>query len=270
MLFLRNMTPVAESEIESICRRLGVDDWRYVEIESKHRVLPKDVKDIRKFLSKHRKVTDIKTAFFFDQFLDTPDLALFKADVSLRLRYKKGGSSVYLQYKGPGFRKKGLLFRSEFSTERLKHLLMEESHHDIIHFSHTSVREILSQHADPAMARAMRQHLGARTISRISTGPILSSYQKEKFIVELGSAFLEPSLDRVFAFHIGSRGPHPLSTFWEYENEIKTPDGNLEGKLDRLPDLLRFDSALSHEFSLRSEPLDKYHRCASFFLPHRG
>ena len=261
------MAQSIDAEVESICRRLGIDDWRYVEIESKRRVLPKDIKDIRRFLLKHRKIHHTKASFFFDQFLDTPDLALFRKGVSLRLRYKKSGSSVYLQYKGPGFRKNGLLFRSEFSTERLKHLLLEESHHDIIHFADTSVREILEHHADPAMARAMHRHLGARTLSRISTGHILCSYQKEKFIVELGSAFLEPSLDRVFAFHIGSRGPHPFSSFWEYENEIKTPDGSLEAKLERIPDLLRFDSALSREFALRSEPLDKYHRCASFFRP---
>jgi len=259
------MPDFSDADLEAICRRLGIDDWRYVEIESKRRVLPEDVRDIRKYLLRHKKVSDAKTAFFFDQFLDTPDLALFKAGVSLRLRYKKGGSSVYLQYKGPGFRHRGLLFRSEFSTERLKHLLMEESHHDSIHFAHTSVKEILADHAEPAMARAMRDHLGARTIARISTGHILAAYQKEKFLVELGSAFLEPSLDRVFAFHIG-KGPHPLSTFWEYENEIKTPGGSLEAKLERLDDLERFDGALSREFSLRPEPLDKYHRCASFFL----
>ena len=258
----------AETETDSICRRLGIDDWRYVEIESKHRVLPNDVRAIRKYLLNHKKVSDTKSAFFFDQFLDTPDLALFRAGVSLRLRYKKGGSSVYLQYKGPGFRKDGLLFRSEFSTERLKHLLMEESHHDIIEFAHSSVREILEEHADPAMARAMRQQLGPRTIARISTGHILSMYQKEKFIVECGSVFLEPSLDRVFAFHIG-KGPHPLSTFWEYENEIKTPSGSLEDKLEHLPELLNFDRALRREFSLKTEPLDKYHRCASFFIGHR-
>lgn len=263
------MAKSIDSEIESICRRLGIDDWRYVEIESKRRVLPKDVKDIRNFLSKQRKVSAVKTSFFFDQFLDTPDMALLKAKASLRLRYKKGGSSVYLQYKGPGFRKNGLLFRSEFSTERLKQLLREESHHDVIHFAHTSVREILTHHSDPAMARAMHKHLGARIISRISTGPILSSYKKEKFIVELGPAFLEPSLDRVFAFHIGNRGPHPLSTFWEYENEIKTPGGNLEDKLEYIPALLKFDSVLCREFSLRPEPLDKYRRCVSSFLTYR-
>ena len=262
------MRHFAESETDAICRRLGIDDWRYVEIESKHRVLPKDVRAIRKYLTDHKKVSETKATFFFDQFLDTPDLALFKAGVSLRLRYKKGGSSVYLQYKGPGLRQSGLLFRSEFSTERLTHLLMEESHHDIIQFAHTSVREILEEHADPAMHRAMREHLGARTIARISTARILSMYQKEKFVVELGSAFLEPSLDRVYAFHI-EKGLHPLSTFWEYENEIKTPGGNLDDKLKHLPDLLKFDAGLRREFALKSEPLDKYHRCASFFIGRR-
>ena len=256
----------SESESDQICRRLGIEDWKYVEVESKHRVRPEDVKDIRKFLLKRKKVQVEKSSFFFDQFLDTPNMDVFRAGASLRLRYKKGGSSVYLQYKGPGFHRNGMLFRSEFSTERLKHVLMEESRHDIVKFSRTSVRDILDNHAEPAMARAMRLHLGKSVIARINVGPILSIYQKEKFLVELGNAFLEPSLDRIFAFHIGKTGPHPLSTFCEFENEIKSPGGSLEAKLAHVDELTDFNAALGREFSLRREPLDKYHRCQSFFL----
>ncbi len=256
-----------EDRIEGICRRLGIDDWRFVEIESKRRVVPEELEELRKFLFKKKRVKLEKASFFFDQFLDTPKMDLLRLGASLRLRYKKEGSCVYLQYKGPGFRKDGLLYRSEFSTERLRNVLMEESHHDIVHFSDASVSRILALHAPPAMARAMRRHLGAPALARISAGPILCAYQKEKFLVEYGPVFLEPSLDRVFAFHIGRKGPHPLSTFCEYENEVKALGGSLEAKLERIEDLIEFDGALSREFDIPPEPLDKYHRCASFFLP---
>lgn len=258
-----------ETLSEGVCRRLAIDDARYVEIEAKKRVDPDDAAEIEKYLLKHKKVVHQKSAFFFDQFLDTPRMELFRRGASLRMRYKKRGSNVYMQYKGPGFRAQGLLFRSEFSTERLRHVLREESRHDIVHFANTSVPEILTGHAEPAMARAMRRHLGAAVLSRINKGPILCVYQKEKFVVELGYAFLEPSLDRVFAFHINPSGLHPLSTFCEYENEIKAPGGDFDAKIEHLPDLLEFDANLEKRFDLRYEPLDKYHRCASFFVPRK-
>lgn len=254
---------------ETICRRLGIDDLRYVEIEAKKRVLPEEAKDLREYLLGHKKVRHAKKAAFFDQFLDTPDLALLKAGASLRLRYKGDGSNVYLQYKGPGFHRDGLLYRSEFSSGKLEHLVREESHHDMVHFADTSVRELLADHVVPEMARAMRAQLGRRTIARINTGPIVCSYQKDKFIVDLGDAFLEPSLDRLFAFHINRHGPHAVSTFWEYENEIKTEGKGLRAKLKHVPDLLKFDRQLSRRFDLRPERLDKYHRCASLFLKLR-
>ncbi len=146
---------------------------------------------------------------------------------------------------------------------------MEESHHDIVHFNKTSVAEIVSRHASPAMAQAMRRHLGATVVRRITAGPILSIYRKEKFYVDLGPAFLEPSLDRVYAFHVNPRGLHPLSTFCEYENEVKAGDEDLESKIRCVPDLLEFDAALSRRFDVRRESLDKYHRSASFFFRGR-
>jgi hypothetical protein len=249
-----------------ICDRLGIDDFHYVEIESKKRVIPGQAKDLQKFL---RKKADFdKSSFFLDQFLDTPKMELFSKGCSLRLRYKRNGSHVYLQYKGPGFREDGLLYRSEFSSARLKHVLLEESHHDMIHFTRTPVRSILSRHVEPAMRRAMRLHLGASVVDRISVGPIICVYQKQKFKVKLGSAFLEPSLDRIFAFHINKVGLHPLSTFWEYENEIKAPANSLDAKITHLPDLIDFDRKLSKRFDLKPEPLDKYHRCTSIFRPN--
>ncbi len=253
---------------DEICRRLGIEDPRYIEIEAKRRVVPEQLDDLRKHLLGLRGVKHQKTVLFFDQFLDTPRMDLFRRGASLRLRYKKDGAYVYLQYKGPGFKRRGLLYRSEFSTERLVHVIMEESHHDMVHFRDPSVLKILADHAVPAMGRAMRRGLGNATMSRITAGNILCIYQKEKFTVELGDAFLEPSLDRIFAFHIGPRGPHPLSTFCEYENEVKAPGGDLWAKLEKVDELLKFDTRLARRFDLRPEPLDKYHRCASFFQPN--
>lgn len=252
--------------VDDILRRLAIDDPQCVEIESKRRVVPEEIKRIRGYLLRRKSVQDQKSASFFDQFLDTPRMEIFKRGASLRLRYKKEGQNVYLQYKGPGFRRDGLLYRSEFSTERVRGVLREESRHDIVHFAPTSIRRIIDRHAPPAMARAIRDHLGAGMISRIACSPIISAYRKEKFLVELGTVFLEPSLDRVLAFHIGKRGPHPLSTFFEYENEIKALSESLEAKLRRVGDLLAFDRDLSRKFDLHPEPLDKYHRCASYLL----
>ena len=72
-------------------------------------------------------------------------LAFALLGASLRLRYRRNGANVYLQYKGPGFLRRGLLFRSEFSTERLRDVTMEESHHDIVHFTDTTVQDILDR-----------------------------------------------------------------------------------------------------------------------------
>jgi hypothetical protein len=223
---------------------------------------------VRKYLRRRRGVRHEKTVLFFDQFLDTRDMVLFKKGASLRLRYKGGGGKVYLQYKGPGFRSHGVLYRSEFSSERLLHLMREESRHDIVHFSEVSVADILENHADPAMGRAMRRHLGASILGRLDCGNLLCAYYKEKYSVDLGAAaMLEPSLDQVHAFHLGSRGPHPVSTFWEVENEIKARTGNrIAPKLEHLDALYKLDAELGKHFGLAAEPLDKYHRCSSFFM----
>jgi hypothetical protein len=245
-----------------ICDRLGINDFHFVEIESKKRVLPEAAKDLQKYL--HKKADFEKASFFLDQFLDTPKMELFTKGASLRLRYKRNGTHVYLQYKGPGFREDGLLYRSEFSSARLKNLLLEESHHDMIHFTRTPIRAILTRHLGSEMKAAMRTHLGS-AVDRISTSPIICAYQKQKFTKKVGSAFLEPSLDRVFAFHINKVGLHPLSTFWEYENEIKAKARSLDAKISHLPDLLDFDRKVTTKFDLKHEALDKYHRCASIF-----
>jgi inorganic triphosphatase YgiF len=255
-----------ESFSRLLFRKLDIDDLHYVEIECKKRVQPEEAADLKDWLLRRKNVKHCKSVFFFDQFVDTPSNDLLKAGASLRLRYKRGGSAVYLQYKGPGFTKDGLLYRSEFASARLSGVFLEESHHDIVHFTDTSVAKILRGQASSEMAEAMRRHLGTKTVRRLTNASIIALYQKEKFEVDLGSAFLEPSLDKIFAFHIAKKGLHPLSTFCEFENEIKAGDGSLEAKLDHLDELLDFNKELDKRFDLRREPLDKYHRCASFFL----
>lgn len=253
-------------QVWSICRRLETADPRFVEIESKWRVVDERAKDLRHYLEDMKGVEHDKRAVFFDQYLDTPDLAVLKKGASLRLRYKGAGTQVYLQYKGPGFHSGGLLYRSEFSSQKLAHVVREESHHDLVHFNDTSVREILDKHVAPEMAHAMQRHLGLGLIARINSGPILCSYQKDKFVVDLGDAYLEPSVDRLVAFHVNKRGLHAVSTFWEYENEIKADGESLELKLEHLEELVKFDRRLAKKFGLKPERFDKYHRCASQFV----
>jgi len=254
-----------EDFARTLMRRLEIDDLRFVEIESKKRVQPEEMSDLRDWLLDHKDIKHLKSNLFYDQFLDTPGFEVLKTGASLRLRYKKNGTAVYLQYKGPGFTRDGLLYRSEFSSERLDRLVQDESHHDIVRFSDETLPGILKRHVGPEMRAAMTRHLGP-AIRRITCGPILALYQKDKYEVDLGSAFLEPSLDRVSAFHIAKKGLHSLSTFCEFENEIKAGDGSLRAKLEHMDDMLEFNEEIEDEFELRREPLDKYHRCASFFV----
>jgi hypothetical protein len=253
--------------IGSILKRLRVKDERFIEIESKRRVLPEELRGLQQFLVGTRNVHHEGEKIFFDQFLDTPSMDIFRLGASCRIRYKGNGSKIYLQYKGPGFHRQGVLYRSEFSTGKLRNVLLEESHHDIVHFTDTSIRKIFAEHVPSDMLEAMRKHLGEKVIRRISRGPIISLYKKDKFVVDLGSAFLEPSLDRVYSFHIAKTGIHPLSTFCEYENEVKSTANSLADKMEHIEDMLLFDRKLIHRFDMPLEPLDKYHRCASFFFP---
>ena len=206
---------------DELYRALRIDDLRYVEIESKKRICRARSAAEKIYLRKQDTPATSRPPVFATSSW-TPRAWTFSAsEPASGSALKKGGSRVYLQYKGPGFLQNELLFRSEFSTKALPHLTLEESRHDEIRFTKTSVRQILKRFANKGMARAMRRHLGERVISRISSSPIVSLYQKDKFSVNLGKAFLEPSIDRVSAFHITPRGPYPLSTFYEYENEIK-------------------------------------------------
>lgn len=255
-----------DAQARYICRRLEIEDPRHVEIESKRRVRDSQAEKLRDHLFGLKGVRHVRETVFFDQYLDTPDLALLKKGASLRLRYKGYGTYVYLQYKGPGFRTGGVLVRSEFCSDRIMRAVREESHHDIVHFADIPVRDILRDHADPAMSGAMRRHLGEKTLGRITRGVIICLYRKDKFRVKLGRGFLEPSLDRLCAFHIRASGLHSLSTFWEYEDEVKAADDDLAGKLERVADMRRFDTRLAKRFDMPAERMDKYHRCAAYFL----
>jgi hypothetical protein len=246
-----------------ICRRLGIEDARHIEIESKRRVRAEQAEALRERLFGLKGLRHVRENSFFDQYLDTPELTLLRLGASLRLRYKGDGTYVYLQYKGPGFHRNGALLRSEFSSDRLVSSVREKSHHDIVHFADISVPDILRRHCDPAMAGAMRRHLGERTIARIGRGVILCLYRKDKFRLKLKGGFLEPSLDKLCAFHIRPAGLHPLSTFWEFEDELKAED--LGWKLENLKELRRFERRLAKRFDMPEERLDKYHRCASHF-----
>jgi hypothetical protein len=257
---------VNTKEALRLCDRLGIDDPRFIEIEAKRRVVPETAQELKRYLTARPGVKHKKSVTFFDQFLDTPRMSLFKKGASLRIRYKGDASRVYLQYKGPGFHRNGLLYRSEFSTKRLKRIVLEESHHDIVQFKTETIQQLFREALPVPMAAAMRRHLGAKTMKAISHAPILCVYQKEKFVVDLGGPFLEPSIDKVFTFQIHTRGLHPLSSFCEYENEIKSPDESLGKKLRWIDRLRTFDAKLVKRFGLRYERLDKYHRCGSFFL----
>ena len=256
-----------DAAAREVCRRLGIEDPRHVEIESKRRVRAEQAEELREHLFGLKGLRHVRESSFFDQYLDTPELALLRAGASLRLRYKGDGTYVYLQYKGPGFHEKGALFRSEFSSDRLASAVREESHHDIVSFADVSVPDILRRHADPAMSGAMRRHLGDRVLSRIGRGVILCLYRKDKFRFKIEDGFLEPSLDKLCAFHIRPSGLHPLSTFWEFENEIKSED--ISCKLENIGRMRKFDERLARRFDLPAEKLDKYHRCAAHFLKLR-
>lgn len=258
-----------DKSLARILKRLDIHNPKYVEIEVKRRVRSEQMKDISEWLLRQKKVRHQKANSFFDQFLDTPTQDVYKAGASLRLRYKGNGSRVYLQYKGPGFLSKGVLYRSEFSSKRLRHLVLEESHHDIVQFTRESVEHLLRDHLPFEMREAMERHLGKRTLRRIHSGPFITIYRKDKYSVALGDTMLEPSLDRMFAFHISRGGLHPLSMFCEYENEVKADDDELDSKLGAMKKLLAFDRRIAKRFKLPLETMDKYHRCATFFAPGR-
>ncbi|UPT72765.1 MAG: CYTH domain-containing protein [Elusimicrobiota bacterium] len=247
-----------------LCSLLRVSDHRLVEIESKWRLAASTAKSLRQFLKELDGVEHVKRSVFIDQYLDTPGLDLLRADASLRLRYRKNGGQVYLQYKGPGVRRGAVHYRSEYRSDRLDFLVPDQSGADILSFERPSVPEILETMSDPGMLDAMRRDLGAAVPRAIDRAPVICQYQKDLYRVELGEASLAPSIDRLCVFRVDRAGPLAMSTLWEYENQAAATD--LAAKLAAVPAMRDFDAHLADEFDLSVEPLDKYRRCAGGLL----
>ena len=237
-----------------------------IEIEAKKKLSPETAQTLKKYFFKKKGVKHIKSAVFMDQFIDTPDFDIFHSGASFRIRYKGEGSNIYLQYKGRGFSHKGILFRSEFSSGKIKNLVKEESLHDVIHFTRSKFRDIMDKFIPRDMKKVILDHFGPSVIKRINTAPVISIYHKEKYLVQLGKCALEPSLDHICAFHINRNSFHSASNFWEYENEVKSGNNDLEAKLSHVDDLLEFDGELAKKFQLYSETMDKYHRILTCFI----
>jgi|CXWL01.1.fsa_nt_gi hypothetical protein len=247
-----------------LCRLLSVVDHRCVEVESKWRLPADAAKPLMRRLFELKGVEHEKSTTFLDQYLDTSDLRLLRGGASLRLRYRKSGAQVYLQYKGPGMRSDALHFRPEYRSENLDGLALEDTGDNLLRFEQPSVADILRTKAPAEMIEAMRRDLGHASVYSIDFASILCQYSKDVFRVELENVWLSPSIDRLCVFRLDRRGPLAMSTFGEYENEVRA--GSLDAKLAALPALRAFDAALAAEFGLTPEPLDKYGRCASGLL----
>jgi hypothetical protein len=253
------------AKVADICRKLDIDNERFVEIETKQQLKLRHYKAVRQLVeklgAKHKR-----SASFFDQYLDTPGLMICKKGASLRIRYKQHGTKVYIQYKGPGFIKDGILFRSEFNSGRIDDVVLEESSSHIVHFNEKTIRAILLNHIPDEMAAVMRRHVGEKILSHISVGHLICAYSKDKFALKRKNVLLEPSLDTVYSFYVARQRIHPMSIFCEYENEIKAVDNALGDKLKSLNELLDFNRKITSRFPLPQENKDKYHRCMSYFI----
>jgi len=254
----------SRSQVAEICRKLGITDEKFIEIELKRRLHFAKYDKLREFLKKN-SFSSAQPVSFFDQYLDTKDLAMSQKGVSLRIRYKQDGAKVYIQYKGPGFLRNNILFRSEFNSGKLPNIVLKEHHNNFVHFNEKNVQDIILNHLPDEMAAALRDHLGAKILGKISVGNLICFYKKEKFLVKKGKIYLEPSLDKIYSFYVRGERIYPMATFSEYENEIKAENNSLEGKLDNLPFLLKFDRMIASKFGLPPERQDKYHRCLSLF-----
>ncbi|MCL2484522.1 MAG: CYTH domain-containing protein [Endomicrobia bacterium] len=252
-------------QIKRICDSLQIKDERFIEIERKRKLKFEDFKELRNFLTE-KSSSHEKTVSFFDQYLDTEDMAIAKKGASLRIRYKQDGAKVYVQYKGPGFLQKGILFRSEFNSGKLPEVVLKESHNHFVRFDEKNIRSIMFNHLPEEMFGAMEKHLGHEILSKISTGNLICFYKKEKFIVNRDNIMLEPSIDKICTFYVRGESIYPMATFCEYENEIKAEENSLEEKLNNLHHLVKFDAAVVSKFRLKAETKDKYHRCLSFFI----
>ena len=154
-------------------------------------------------------------------------------------------------------------------SQELKDIVLEESHHDVIQFNLSSLRQILLRQVPAQMAVAMEQHLGKDMVRKISVAHLICIYQKDKFDVDLGDGFLELSLDKIFGFYTQKNKIHPLSTFCEYENEIKIKTDSLKNKLKQVHQITEFNKKIVKKFGLMFEPQDKYHRSLSSFFSRK-
>ncbi|MCL1972591.1 MAG: CYTH domain-containing protein [Endomicrobia bacterium] len=254
-----------QTQIKKICDSLQIKDDRFIEIERKRKLRLEDFKELRGFLIKHSSSHEKKVSFF-DQYLDTKDMSIAKKGASLRIRYKQDGAKVYIQYKGPGFLHKGILFRSEFNSGKLPDVVLKASHKRFVHFNEKNLRAIMFNHLPQEMSEAMKTHLGPKILSKISVGNLICIYQKEKFIINRSKIMLEPSIDKICSFYVRGECIYPMATFSEYENEIKAENNSLEKKLNNLDHLVKFDKAVISKFGLPAESKDKYQRCLSFFI----
>jgi inorganic triphosphatase YgiF len=255
-----------DRRIQRICDRLNIDESQFVEIECKRRLSSAKVDAVTRFFQKRRGSRGLPRRSFFDQFLDTSSFDLLKAHASLRLRYKNNGQTVYLQYKGPGYRKGNLLIRSEYSFHDPELLHVEEEHADIIVPPTIDLNEVFRHPGNQVMREAMVRQLGKRVINRIRVCPIFTQYHKKKYRFRVDDVTFEPSIDQCMTISIDRKGIHPIATFFEVEVEVKSRNGSLAAKLDHLDDLTAFDRQMSKKFGLKPEKLDKYARCATYFL----
>ncbi|MEI7482615.1 MAG: CYTH domain-containing protein, partial [Elusimicrobiota bacterium] len=183
--------------ISYVCHKLRVHNSSRIEIEAKKKISPETANGIKAYFARKKGIKHIKSAVFMDQFIDTPGFDIFHSGASMRIRYKGDGSNVYVQYKGHGFSHKGLLFRSEFSSGKVKNLVKEESLHDIIHFTEAKFRDVMERSLPKDMKTALLEHFPSSIIKRISVAPVICLYHKEKYLVQMGKGALEPSLDHI-------------------------------------------------------------------------
>lgn len=259
-----------KNQVDYICKKLKIDDEGFIEIEAKHRLGLKQEKDLKSFIekigAKHKH-----SVSFFDQYIDTPNFMLFKKGASLRIRYKQHGRKVYLQYKGPGFLKDGILYRPEFNSGNIADIVLQEepTRHTVQFIKRHFLSTIIS-HIPADMVKAMHVQLGPKILKEVSIGHLICSYTKDKFIVDYKNVQLEPSIDKIYSFFISKKRIHPMLTFCEYENEIKSENKSLKKKIDNISKLLAFDRKVVSKLDLKEEHKDKYHRCMSFFIKNEA
>ena len=252
----------AAAAMDRIVRRLGVRDSRSIEMESKWRVPPGRSNEVFRHLLKRDSLRYIGSRVFHDRFLDTPSLDLLGRGASLRLRYKRDGTKACLQYKGPGFRKDGVLFRPEFSSGDLAGFSSGGGCQRRMLLRADAVRRLLSARRGGELLRHLRRDMGGAVVGRIGPLDLVCTYHKEKFGFAIRGHSFEPSLDRIVVVRTSGAGAPVVSVLCEFENEIRPARADDAGRLEMVAAMGKFDRALAGRFGLRAERRDKYGRCA--------